>query len=307
MGLYGPILTGVGLLHGGKLTQSARDAYVDEVLALLVSGNDQGHGGSPSTQLFSQLVPLPPVAGPNIINVTTLKSEPLFWFGPDPAAALLSAQLKDPSKNPVWQAIFPDLIYASTANLLDMNGNTPLFPVFDVSAAFGIDLPLPFTLPDLAAKLNMSPIDLAAKLAGLSIQVSIPTIPIPQLPPKLNIPSLSLQLPVPPFALPQLVIGLLKLPIDLLQQILLPPNLDIVLKLIKLDFSAVFDLAFNAVFGLLKDLNLTVTTPKLLIASLLIYLKDIVAMVCTVIVGSLVGAGGTLTKTVAKGLGLVES
>jgi hypothetical protein len=304
MGLYGPILTGVGLLENGNLTKAARDTYVDEVLALMATGNDRGRGGSPTTQVFSSLLPLPPVPGPNIVNVTTLKSEPLFWFGPDPVATLMAVQLKDPSNNPVWQAIFPDLIYAKTAVALDLPGNTPLFPVFDVSAAFGIDLPLPFTLPDLALKLNLTPPDLAIKLSQLGIQLSIPTIPIPPLPPK--VPDVSLQLPVPPLVLPDFCIGLIKLPFDLLEQLLLPPNLDIVLKLIKLDFSGVFDIAFNIVLQLLKDLNLMLVTPKLLIASLLIYLKDVVAMVCTVLVGSLVGAGGGLTKLVAVGTGLIE-
>jgi hypothetical protein len=301
--LYGPILTGVGLLEGGKLTKKAKASYVAEVLGLLATGNDKGHGGTPQTRIFNSLVPLPPIPGPVIPNVTTLESEPLFWFKPDPVAALLATQLIDPAKTPIWNAIFPDLIYEKTAVALDLPGQTPLFPIFDVSAPFGIDVPLPFVLPDLAAKLNLTPPQLVLKLADLKIALSIPQIPLPPIPPKL--PDAALKLPIPPLVLLDFCIGLIKLPFTLLLKLLLPPDLSIVLKLIALDFGAVLKLALDIVIQLLVDLGLLLIVPKVLVASILIYVKDIVAMVCVDIVGSLVGAGGTLTKLVATGTGLI--
>jgi hypothetical protein len=301
-GLYGPILTGVGLLKDGKLTTAAKASYVAEVLGLLATGNDKGMGGTPQTQIFNHLVPLPPISGPVIPNVTTLESEPLFWFKPDPIAALMATQLIDPKKTPIWNAIFPDLIYEKTAIALDLPGNTPLFPIFDVSAAFGVDLPLPFALPDLAAKLNILPLPkLLLKLADLNIAVSIPTIPLPPLPPKLP----AINLSIPPLILLDFCIGLIKLPFTLLLKLLLPPDLGLILKLIALDFSAVLKLALDIVIQLLVDLGLLLIVPKLLVASILIYVKDVVAMVCTDIVGSIVGAGGSFTKLVATGTGLI--
>ena len=124
---YDKILTGVGLIEGTALTKAAKDKYVDEVIALLLTGNADGKGGSPSTKIFNTLFPLPPIAGPEIFNVTTLQSEPVFWFGPDPAAALVASQLKDPTKCPFWHKIFPDLLYEKTAVAMDIAGGTPLF------------------------------------------------------------------------------------------------------------------------------------------------------------------------------------
>lgn len=303
---YGPILTGVGLLAGGKLTQSAKDTYLAEVLGLLATGNANGKGGTPTTKIFNALVPLPPVPGPPIPNLTTLSIEDAFWFGPDPLAALMATQLQDPTKCPIWHSIFIDLLYETTAVALDANGSTPLFPLFDVSVAFPNITIFPIPLPDLAIQANILPLpQLMLKLAGLGIQVQLPTIPIPPIPPKL--PSLALQLPIPPLILLDLCIGLIKLPFDLLLQLVVPPDIGLVLDLLAFKFDAVFNLAFNIVIQLLIKLDLLLIVPKLFIASLLIYVKDVVAMVITDIVGLLIGAGGALTKAVAGATGLISA
>lgn len=304
---YDPILTSVGLIEGGKLTKAAKESYKKEVLALLLTGNADGKGGSPATKIFSTLAPLPPIPGPNVVNVTTLQSEPIFWFGPDPLAALMADTLTE-EKCPIWHTIFPDLLYEKTAVALDMNGATPLFPVFDVSFPFGFDMPIPFTLPDLLAKLVVKTPDLT--LPALTIKLSTllklpptpPSIPIPPIPPSL--PDAVLKLPIPPLALLDLCIGLIKLPFDLLLKLVLPPKIDIILKLPDLP-KLVLGFAFDIVVDLLKSLNLMLTVPKLFVASLLIYIKDIVAMVCVDIVGSLVGAGN-IAKSVAGLTGLVS-
>lgn len=298
---YDPILTSVGVLDHGKLTPEGRTKYVTEVLALLALGNHDGKGGSPSTKIFNSLVPLPPVAGPEIFNVTTLSSEKLFWFDPDPLAALMSSVLVDENASPMWNAIFPDLLYGKTASALDINGSTPLFPLFDVSIPFPDIKIFPIALPDLALQLNLELPKLMLKLIDLNIKLSLPSIPLPPIPPSLP----KIDLPIPPLVLFDLMIGLIKLPFDLLLKLVLPPDLSIVLKLISLDFKFVLDLALDIVIKLLIDLNLMLIVPKLFIASLLIYLKDIVAMVITDVVGLLVGAGGTLTKLVAGATGLI--
>jgi hypothetical protein len=147
-------------------------------------------------------------------------------------------------------------------------------------------------LPDLAANLGLLPPKLLIKLAGLGIQLKLPSLP--------PFPSLSLpDFGFPPdlalkaaITIPQLVLGLIELPIKLIIKLLLPPDIGLVLKLISFDIGAVFNLALDLLIQLLVDLGLLLILPKLLIASLLIYLKDIVAMVCTDLVGMLVGAKG---------------
>ena len=305
---YDPILTKVGLLSGGKLTQTARERYVDEVIALLLTGNANGKGGSPTTQIFSALIPLPPVPGPEIPNVTTLQKEPVFWFGPDPAAAILATELKNPKATPFWNAMFPDLLYGKTAAALDLGGTTPLFPIFDVTAAFpDVDLPLPYTPPDLAVKLELTPPELLPKLAQLGIELKIPSIPAPPIPPPIPLPNLSLPgVPfpgLPSIVLPDLLLGLIKLPFDLLLKLVAPPDIGLVLNLPDLP-KKVFGLAFDILVKLLVDLGLMLIVPKVIIASLLIYLKNVVAMICTDIVGLIVGSG-QIAKTVATLTGLV--
>jgi hypothetical protein len=306
---YGPILTGVGLLEGGKLSKKGRQRYVEEVIGLLVTGNADGKGGTPATKIFNTLVPLPPIPGPEIFNVTTFAGEKLFWFEPDPLAATMATLLVDEKACPIWNKVFPDLLYAKTAAALDANGSTPLFPLFDVSVAFPDLEGFPITPPDLAVKANiMPPPKLLQKLADIGIELKVPSIPVPPIPPDIpNFlpPSLpGIEMPgLPSLALPDLLLGLIKMPFDLLLQLVLPPNIGLIMDLISLKFDAVVKLALDIVVKLLQPLIPIV--PKLLIASILIYLKDIVAMVITDIVGMIIGAGGSLTKLVAAATGLI--
>lgn len=304
---YGPILTGIGLLDGGKLTPAGRANYVAEVIGLLVTGNANGQGGLPTTQIFNNLIPLPPVPGPVIFNVTTLESEPLFWFKPDPVAAIMATTLVDPKQCPIWNMMFPDGIYKVTAEALDLNGNTPLFPLFDISCAFPDLKGFPIALPDLAVEADiLPPPKLLIKLAELGIQLSIPSIPSP---PSLPIPSLDLKFPglalEAAVALPKLILGLIELPFKIIEALLLPPSISLVLDLIQFKFDAVFKLAFDIVVKLLAPLIPIV--PKILLASILIWLKDTVSMLCVDLVGMLVGAGGVLTKSVGVATGLIPA
>lgn len=299
---YGKILTGAGLISGGALTKAAKDKYVDEVVALLLTGNADGKGGSPSTKIFNSLFPLPPLAGPPIPNVTTLSVEPLFWFGTDPAAALIATQLKDPKNNPFWHMIFPDLLYEKTAVAMDIAGGTPLFPILDYSAVFDIDLPFPITIPDLALKVNvMPPPALLIKLLAIPLIPIPPLPPIPPIPPSIPFPDFGFSLPS--LALPDLLLGLIKLPFDLVIKLMVP-SLNIVLDLPNLP-KLVLGLALDIVVNLLISLGLLLIVPKVFVASLLIYIKNVVAMVCTDVVGLIVGAGGSMTKLIAGLTGLV--
>lgn len=305
---YDPILTKVGLLSGGKLTKEARDRYIAEVIGLLVTGNESGKGGTPTTQIFSSLVPLPPIPGPTLVNVTTLSAEPAFWFSPDPLAAVMTPIITNREKCPLWHSIFIDILYEKTAVALDVAGTTPLFPIFDVTAAFpNVNLPLPYTPPDLAAKLEIPPPKLLAELGSLGLKLKMPSLPAPPLPPDIPFPNVAISgIPFPGFpalVLTDLLIGLIKLPFDLLKKLVLPPDISLAVNLHDLP-KKVFGLALDIVIQLLTDLGILLVLPRIFVASLLIYLKNVVGMVCTDIIGLIVGAG-TISKTAATLTGLV--
>lgn len=291
---YDPVLTGIGVLTAGQISDAARAAFVADVGLLLLKGNAKGSTLVPIGSLFS----LPPVAGPNVPGFSG--PEPLFWFNPDPAplAALQVAALSDPTKTGYWHAIFIDTLFQQVAVALDLPGNTPLFPMFDISAPFGIPpLPLPFTLPDLAIALDINPLPkLLLKLAGLNIKVSIPSVSIPTIP----IPQLPKLPPLP--LLPDFLLGMFQLPFKLLLQVLVPPDISLVFDLPNLP-AAVFKLAFQLVLDLFTALGLPSPfplLPKAFVASLIVYLKNVVAMVCCVIVANIVGTGA-----MAQGVGIV--
>jgi hypothetical protein len=298
-GLYGGCLTGIDLLQGGKLTQAGKQAYIADVLSLLATGNAKGM--APALAPWGNLIGgLPPVPGPTIFNVTTLAEEPLFWFEPDPLATLMATYLTADDNCTTWNTIFPNGLLTTTAEALDLPGQTPLFPFFDASVLLPSIAVFPLSLPDLAVQLKIPLLpDLLIKLAGLNIQLTLPNIPAP---PTLTLPNLDLEVV---FALPKLTLGLLALPFKLLLQLVLPPNISIILDMIQFNFKAVFNLALNLLLELLTPLIPIV--PKLLIASLLVWLKDIVSMVCVDIVGQLAGAGGFLTIGVGVATGLIPT
>jgi len=300
-GPYGKILTGVGLMNpdDSTLTQKARDTYITEVGLLLLNGNKDGHG---LPDVLGQLFPIPPIPGPSIPNITTLKNENLFWFEPDPFALLMIDTIKDPKKVPIYHKIFLDLMFQTTATAMNVEGGTPLFPILDWSFAIP-DLPFPPTLPDFQLKLKIPTLTLPELALKFDIKFP-PKLPaLPNLPLPLDLPSLSLQLPIPPLILPKFCLELMLIPFKLVLKLAIP-SIDLALNLPKLP-ELVFKLALDLMIQIMIDLDLLLITPKLLVASLLVYLKNIVGMVVTDIIGLIFGAGGTLTKTAAKLTGLV--
>lgn len=300
MGLYDPILTSVGLLESGKLTKNASDKYWDEVTTLLMLGNANGKG---MPNVITKVLPIPPTdPTPPIMNVTTLQAEKVFWFDPDPAAAAIAAHIKVRKNAEMLHAIFLDILFEKTAQLMDLKGQTPLAPIFDVSAVFpDIKLPLPYTPPDLAAALKITPPELPTLLLKLGIKVP-PDLPkIPEIPSLPKLPDIAL--PIPPLVLFDFLLGLFELPFKLLLKLFVPPDIKLVVDLPKLP-ELVFKMGFEIVLKLMIDLNLLLVTPKMLIAAILVYLKNVVGMVVTVLIGSIVGAGG-IAKSGAQLCGLI--
>lgn len=323
-GPYDKILTSVGLLEGGKISQSSRDAFIDDVIGLLITGNANGKGGGPRVKIFNTLFPLPPSPGPSIFD-SSGNVESLFWFEPDPSVPLSKEILLN--KDSIWQKIFVDFLYEKTARVLDIPGATPILPVFDITAGvpgkieikpgtslsdiITLAIPTPDKLIELLAPTPPDPIGLLAKLADLGLKPAVPTPPIPPLPTSLlsdiaaQVPGLSVN-DLPPITLQKLIMGLIKLPVtilgDVFGQIMNPqiaskiPNLPMI----------IMDLIMTGVLGLLSSLGLTSgnTLPKLLIASLLVYVKNVIGMVCVDLIGLVLGAGGVLTKSIAGLTGL---
>jgi hypothetical protein len=305
---YGKILTDVGLIGAnGKISNAARQRYVADVSLLLINGNHKGKTLFP----ISEIIAMPPIPGPIVPSLNPLISKPenFFWFNPDPILALGTiALLNKNHETDFWHQIFIDFLFEKSALMLDLPGSTPFFPIFDASGPFGVELPLPFTLPDLAAELKILPPELAIKLAKLGIKVALPSLPtlpeIPTLPIPLGFPG-GIPLPfiaLPPFPmLPELLLGLIKLPVTLIGSLITDISLAFDIPGLP---KKIFDLAFKALLLLLDGLGLLNLLPKTFIASIIVYMKNVIAMVCVVIIGLLIGSG-SITKSLAIMLGLI--
>ncbi len=305
---YDNVLTAIGLLENGKISQSGVDAFVDDVALLLTVGNVGGKTLKPISSLF----PFPPLPGP---LSGPLKQE-LFWFSATTSAGAIIA-LKDPKKSPIWHTIFIDTLYQNVAKLLDLQGNTPLFPIFDPSAPFGVELPFPFSQIDLIKAIKTTPPQFLAKLAKSGIKLSLPSLPIPALPSlsptfvkfdASGIPSLSISPTLPPNPTLELLVGgLIKLPFSVLTSLLVPPQTKLVYDLPNLP-KLVTETVFETFLEVLKSVgfNLVTLLPTELIASIMVFLKNVVAILCVVIVSNILGTG-TIALGVGKTLGLVKT
>jgi hypothetical protein len=291
------VLTDIGIIKDGKLSDKTRNAIITDILLLLEKGNDGGRG------ISSFPLPLPPTDPTAPANI--------FWFAPQPLIFIPTvAVLPDKNKCPIFHSVILDGLFGSTFTALDVKGGTPLTPptvptpIFDpsfISLKLGIDLgkdfpPDPaklFLIPEIKKKYPTVEIFLAA-LIKIVAETKIPDIPVP--PPLPSIPD------APNLILPDLLKGLIKIPFDIIVSLMAAP-LDLLPKLTNplALFGFIFDLAFKA---LQKLLDLFLATPATIIASLLVYLKDLCAIICVVIIASILGPG-EISKAAATALGLV--
>ncbi len=296
----------------GKLTKSARDKFVLDITSILLSGNEDGLGISTTGFLP---IPIFPVAGPKIPPA----NENLFWFKSDPFAALSIPTLSDTSKE--FQKLIVDGLYAPLVKMLNVTGKTPLIPILDPTCIIDLkkfpDLTLeqiPGIMTKLAIQfaLTLVPATLpAAKIAlatdfGISDAIigeliplivagpklPIPPVPIPQIPP-FPIPTLGSFSPI----FPDLVLGICKIPTILFPQIITeitspvidPPSL--LLKIVKL----IIDLLIK----LLQSLGLLQGVPKILLATLMVIVKNLSVILLCDVVSQVLGTG-SLTKILAQ-------
>jgi hypothetical protein len=301
--LYQPILTSVGYI---KSDDEMKERFMGEVLSLLETGNLDGLGGSYLQKLINSIVPFPPQGGP-----MTLDDENFFHFKPEINIDLFKEILPDEKKSGNWQKVFVSNLYLKTIKAFDVKGATPLAApplfVFDAPTINPI-IPIPYSLAEISTAFAAlpDPTPPALLVANLSAAGIIPTQLIP--PQKIEINLLELN-PIP---------GMKNDLLDLVEKIVNFPGL-LLGELISeyVDPIKLFQLAINpleiiplavektgsmlkSIFSNFLEENFI---PKILVASVLILLKEIICMVVLVVIGGLLGSGN-IVKNVAKLIGM---
>jgi hypothetical protein len=309
--------------NDGKLTPSARQKFILEVLALSAGGNASGLGLSRTSPLLP--IPIPPIPGPSLPG--PMGSSPLFWFKPDPFA-LLSAPYITRS-NSQYQKLIIDGLYEPLAKMLNVAGKTSLGPVFDptifldTGASKFRDLRLPdlpgilvqlVTLgglaqilpsPGTAAKIilaadfgiadpkitaDLIPLILASPIPALPTIV-IPTPPIPSIP---N-PGIS------NFFLPEFFLGLFKLPLQIFPA-LIGELISISIDPLAL-IGKIVTMMIDLILKLLNRAEMLVAPLTLFAASICVLIKNLAGMILCDLIGILFGTG-LMVKIVGSLAGL---
>lgn len=183
------VLEDVGILDGGKLSESCKNGFIEEVKGLLVAGN-------PEDKPF-WFVPIPP------------------FFPPDPLAAIAGPPpLENEEMFPIWHKIFIETLMEGTAKALDVKDATPLagqaiidpcalalklgldVPDLDLNATLGLFPPTPDILFEVLG-IDLLDVTLVAELTAKLPELVVPPLPSIPIPP---IPSLDAFIPVPSFS-----------------------------------------------------------------------------------------------------------
>ena len=308
----GPV--GVGVLDdSGKLTQAARDAFTAQVILLLTSGNESGRGAKISSLLD---IPFPPPSGVKLFDPDKFLLNPqdptadLFWFAPSPFAPLTFDTLRDPDGG--YQKQIVSLLYQPLMATMNLNGNAVAPPVLDYTGFLPLKIAIKLTLSDLpkiAAAIPSGPPGLTALLPDMSIGdlgdfiadlgkvISLPSFPSIPPPPSFDFdfivfPKLFLKLlELPATLLPDLIGKLSAEPLKLLTPS--PPDL----------FNLIVGLVFGPVLAILQEIGLLAILPKLLVATFIVIVQNLVAALAPLVVSQIIGTG-LIVKTIGQALGL---
>jgi hypothetical protein len=301
--LYQPILTSVGYI---KSDDEMSKRFLKEVLGLLETGNKDGKGGSNIQKLINTIIPFPPEKGP-----LTFDNENFFHFKPEINIDLFKEILQSEEKSRNWQKVFVTNLYLKIVKSFDVKGATPLAGpplfVFDAQTINPL-IPIPYTLAEISAAFGALPDPNPPSLliTNLSAAGILPTNLVP--PQKIEI-SLQDLNPIP---------GMRNDLLDLVEKISDFPVL-LLIEIMKdyVDPAKLFNLAINPleiipiavkktgamlekIFSKFLEENFV---PKILVASVLILLKEIVCMVALVVIGGLLGSGN-IVKNAAKLIGM---
>lgn len=291
----------------GKLTKAARDAFTAQVLLLLVGGNKGGKG----PKLSSVVGAFPPIAGPKLLDPDRLLLKPtdplgdLLWFDPSPLALIMTPNLIDPDKD--YQKIIVTNLYEPLVKMLNMNGNIVAPPLFDPTCFFDINVDIPQFLIALNIALPDPKLHAAFALKyGIDVGalpklvLDLPKLPAaPPIPPTIPIP------PLPDFdfiIFPDLFLGILGIPLEILKPSFVisligmppsPPDL----------FLKIGTLVLDLFLKLLERLGMLLILPKLLVATIIVMLQNMVSMLVCDMIGVILGTG-QLVKVAGTLLGL---
>ena len=304
--------SGVGVLDArGNLTQNARDAFTDQVIALMLSGNENGKGAKVSSLLG---IAFPPPSGillpdPDKILVGKGTTSDLFRFSPSPFAFLSSPVLKDPNGD--YQKIIVDKLYQPLMQTMNVKGNAVAPPILDYSGILPPDISIKLSLPDIPKISLAVPNLLLLKALGLDLGdipdfivklgLIIPQPNFPSLPPLPQLGVFSYEFSI----FLDLFLGLMQIPIQLLPQLLLkftPPQL-LAPSPPKM-FELVLDLFLDLLLKLLAKVGLLTIMPKLLASTLIVMVQQAVAAMVPLIISQIVGTG-LIAKSAGSVLGLV--
>jgi len=326
------ILTSVGVLKNNKITQTARERFVNDTNLLLLNGSGALNFPVPSILVFEGS---PQLSTP--FNIQPIEQHRETFT--------------------VWHKIFIDTLFEKTAQALDVEGSRPLAPIMDPSSialdlginlkpdiGFGdilpkILLPLPppgiFTLFDL----DITDIDLLAELAiklpDLVSPVSFPKIPDLPVPPDIaitlediaisGVPVANIRVPElpfdliglsPPLHLPDLrvynIFDIVKCFFTKVILVAIPTLIasgtDLVQNLVENGpfglFTFIFGVVVSLLLSCLTDVGFALENALSFVAAFLVYIKNVVAMLAVDLVGMLLG-DGLLAKGVADALNLV--
>lgn len=246
------------------------------------------------------------------------------------SAKEITEKLALPSSNG-WKSIFIDTIITGIGNSINLPGNTPIFPVFDVTSLlpeakipFPIDKPDPdsltnwvfssvlglekietFSLAPPDPRIAQATLTLTNKLATSGIQIPPPLPKIPQIP-TFDIPSLPGYESIPTlptdFFVPDFLSGVLGIPVAIFSQYFtdLKKMTDLISNIANFP-KMIVDEITNLVIKIPVIDKLLNTNPKplSLVGSILQIIKFISSAVAATLIGSIMGAG-SLTTTVSN-------
>jgi hypothetical protein len=318
--ILGPNGTGT-IGPDGRLTSSARNRFVTEVLSLQTIGNQNGLGLSQINPLLP--IPIPPAPGPDLPSAFGNSS--LFWFNPEPWAALSAPFILNPDGE--YQTLIVNGLYEPLAKMLNISGNTSMGPIFDPTIFLDLSSSRfqNTTIPDLPAILtqlvilgNLSQIlplpGIPAKAILLSeFGIGDPLLTAELVPliiaPPLPVPPI-IEIPVPPipstpnpgvanYFLPDFISSIYKLPTSIFPQVIGElTNISIdPLALI----STIIKLIINSIFSLLGGQLIAPLT--LLSSTIAVLIKNLAGMILCDLVGSLFGTG-IIVKIIGNLVGL---
>jgi hypothetical protein len=303
---------GVGILDAdGNLTPEARDSFTAQVVLLLTSGNSDGKGAKISSLLD---IPFPPPSNIKLLDPDRLLTNPkdpfgdLFWFDPSPFAPLTFDTLRDP--NGGYQKNIVDGLYKPLMKAMNLKGVAVSPPIVDYSGFMPPEIAVKIKLPDLPLipPLLLTPPAFAAKFdIGLPEAIKLiadlgKIVPIPSVP---DIPSP----PIPEFdfiVFPQVFLSLLQLPFTVLPDLIVKLTAEAP-KLLAPDpaglFQLVLELLFLPLIEILKLAGLLAILPKLLVATFIIILQNLVCAMVPMTVSQIIGTG-MVVKFLGQALGL---